>query len=145
LEEYPMKFRPTILISLLLATAAVGCSLIMPSRSGSGSGGGDDPQKEYQRKLDLYGMGQPCPENGFKVWGRATREDYGVVGMHDSLSDGKLEKTLWIGRSGEHAVALTCTDGVLISKVICGERRCIPCGHTRDCPIGQQCKHPLCQ
>jgi hypothetical protein len=129
--------------AFVLMSAAVGCAFLT-NRSNSGAGNAD-ADKEYHRKLDLYGVGQPCPKGGAKLWGRATANDYGIVGMVDSTSSGQYEQTLWIGRSGEHAAALTCSGGNVVSKVLCGETRCIPCMQTRECPIPQQCHYGRCQ
>jgi hypothetical protein len=137
-------FRPSnLLIAVAILSAAVGCALLT-GRSNSG-GGGADADKEYHRKLDLYGVGQPCPEGGAKLWGRATANDYGIVGMVDSTSSGQYEQTLWIGRTGEHAAALTCSGGAVVSKVLCGEMLCVPCMQTRDCPFPQRCHWGRCQ
>jgi hypothetical protein len=132
----------TVLIAIAALSTALGCSFLV---NRSKSGGEDQAAKEYQRKLDLYGVGQPCPEEGIKLWGRATRVEWGIVGMVDSTSSGQYEQTLWIGRSGEHAAALTCSGGTVVSKVLCGQMRCIPCMQTRECPIGQRCHHGRCQ
>jgi hypothetical protein len=132
-----------LFIAAAMLSAAVGCA-VLAGRSGSG-GGSADADKEYHRKLDLYGVGQPCPKAGAKLWGRATSNDYGIVGMVDSTSSGQYEQTLWIGRTGEHAAALTCSGGAVVSKVLCGETLCIPCMQTRDCPVPQRCHWGRCQ
>jgi len=135
-----------LVVAFALLSAAVGCS-ILTGRSGSGGGGGAEAgQKEYMRELDLCAVGEKCPEGGAKLWGRATPDDYGIVGMVDSTNDrGKYEQTLWIGRSGEHAAALTCSDGILVDKMLCGTTRCIPCMQTRECPVPQRCHYGRCQ
>jgi hypothetical protein len=132
-----------LLIAVAMLSAAVGCAFLA-NRSNSGAGS-VDADKEYHRKLDLYAVGEPCPKGGAKLWGRATGDDYGVVGMVDSTSSGQYEQTLWIGRSGEHAAALTCSGGNVVSKVLCGDTRCIPCMETRECPIPQRCHYGRCQ
>ena len=144
-----MKASNALIALVLALLTGIGCAFLT-NRSGSGGGGGGgganaDADKEYHRKLDLYGVGQPCPAGGAKLWGRATRDDYGIVGMVDSTSSGQYEQTLWIGRSGEHAAALTCSGGSVVSKVLCGEMRCIPCAQTRECPAPQRCHYGRCQ
>jgi hypothetical protein len=132
-----------LILSIATLCALVGCA-VLTGRSTSG-GAGASADQEYHRKLDLYGVGQPCPTGGTKIWGRATRDDYGVVGMVDSTSSGQYEQTLWVGRMGEHAAALTCSGGTVVSKVLCGEMRCIPCMETRECPVPQRCHWGRCQ
>jgi hypothetical protein len=134
----------TLLIASTLLSAVVGCA-VLTGRSNKPAAGGGDADKEYMRKLDLYAVGQPCPQGGAKLWGRATPNDYGIVGMVDSTSSGQYEQTLWIGRSGEHAAALTCSGGEVVSKVLCGETRCIPCMQARECPLPQRCHYGRCQ
>jgi hypothetical protein len=140
-----MKTSNALIAFALALLTGVGCAFLT-NRSGSGGGGASaDADKEYHRKLDLYGVGEPCPQGGAKLWGRATRDDYGIVGMVDTTSGGKYEQTLWIGRSGEHAAALTCSGGTVVSKVLCGQMRCIPCAQTRECPAPQTCHYGRCQ
>jgi len=105
--------------SLLLGA----CSLMRPKASGE-----DEADKEYRRKLDLYGVGGPCPKNQVKLWGRATASDYGVVGLVESTRSGQFEQTVWVGRSGEHAAALTCSGGTVVSKALCGSQACVKAG-----------------
>src|SRR5216110_2921646 len=110
----------TLLIATAVLSAAASCA-ILTGRANTGGASADTADKEYHRKLDLYGVGQPCPKGGAKLWGRATADDYGIVGMVDATnSSGEYEQTLWIGRSGEHAAALTCSGGTVVDKTLCG-------------------------
>ena len=134
-----------LLIAIAVLSAAASCA-ILTGRANSGGASGADATKEFERKLGLYGVGQPCPKGGAKLWGRATADDYGIVGMVDATnSSGQYEQTLWIGRSGEHAAALTCSGDIVVDKTLCGTMRCIPCMQTRECPVPQRCHYGRCQ
>jgi hypothetical protein len=131
--------KSKLALTFCSCVVVAACAFLKPK-----TGGSDDAEKEYQRKLGLFAVGQPCPENAAKMWGRPTAVDWGLVGMVDSNRSGALERTVWVGRKGEHAAALTCSGGTVVSKYLCGTQRCVSCSQPRDCPF-QTCRYGRCQ